>query len=56
MYPLKCRTLYGLIKLHMILISSLNPGGYTGGYTWGGCTVTPNSLNRAVRAGMEQGE
>ena len=33
------RTLLGLIKLHIVLISSFEPGG---GYIWRGCIVTPN--------------
>ena len=40
MYPPKCRTVlepYYLIKLHMVLISSVNPGG--------SCIVTPNNNN-----------
>ena len=44
--PQQIRTRLGLIKLHIVLISSLNPGG---GYIWGGCIVTPN------RSGCQSG-
>ena len=37
MSPPKVLTLVGLIKLHMVLISSLNPGG-----VHFGCILTPN--------------
>ena len=35
------RTLLSLMKVHIILISSLNPGGYI----WGGCIATPNGVD-----------
>ena len=42
--PKKFRTLIGLIELHIVFISSLNPGG-GGGKFWGGCIATPNPGN-----------